>query len=122
MKDVVLNFIDAINAGDVEKICSLMAPDHVFIDNIGHEHKGVPLMKSGWSAYFESFPDYKIEISEVFERDKEFVLLGRASASFRGEKVKCWSIPAAWKVIIEKGKVRWLQVFADTKVQFDAMS
>jgi ketosteroid isomerase-like protein len=105
MKEVVLNFIDAINAADVENICSLMAPDHVFIDNIGHEHKGVPLMRSGWSAYLESFPDYKIEISEIFERDKEFVLLGRASASYKGEKVKCWSIPAAWKAIIEKGKV-----------------
>ena len=121
MKDVVLNFIEAINAGDVENICSLMATNHVFIDSVGHQHKGVPLMKSGWSAYFESFPDYKIEISEIFERDKEFVLLGRASASFKGEKVKCWGIPAAWKAIIENGKVLCWQVFADTKVQFDAM-
>lgn len=121
MKDLVLNFIEAINAGDVENICSLMAPNHVFIDSIGHEHKGVPVMKSGWSAYFESFPDYKIEILEIFERDKEFVLLGRASASFKGEKMKCWSIPAAWKAIIEKEKVLCWQVFADTKVQFDAM-
>jgi ketosteroid isomerase-like protein len=121
MKEIVLNFIDAINAADVENICSLMAPDHVFIDNIGHEHKGVPFMRSGWSAYFGSFPDYKIEISEIFERDREFVLLGRASASYKGEKVKCWSIPAAWKAVIEKGKVLSWQVFADTKVQFDAM-
>lgn len=121
MKDVVLNFIEAINAGDVENICSLMATNHVFIDSIGHEHKGVPLMKSGWSAYFESFPDYKIEILEIFERDKEFVLLGRASASYKGEKVKCWNIPAAWKAIIENEKVLCWQVFADTKVQFDAM-
>jgi len=58
MKDLVLNFIEAINAADVEKICSLMALDHVFIDNIGHEHKGVKLMKSAWSTFFESFPDY----------------------------------------------------------------
>jgi hypothetical protein len=114
MKEVVLNFIEAINAADVENICS-------FIDNIGHVHKGVKLMKSSWSAYFESFPDYKIEISEIFERNKEFVLLGRASASFKGEKVKCWSIPAAWKAIIKTGKVLCWQVFADTKVQFDAM-
>ncbi len=121
MKEVVLNFIEAINAGDIENICSLMAPDHVFIDNIGHEHKGVPLMRAGWSAYFELFPDYKIEISKIFEHDREFVLLGRASASYIGEKVKCWSIPAAWKAIIEKGKVLSWQVFADTKVQFDAM-
>jgi hypothetical protein len=78
-------------------------------------------MKSGWQDYFESFPDYKIEISEIFERDKEFVLLGRASASFKGEKVKCWSIPSAWKAIIENGKVLCWQVFADTKVQFDDM-
>ena len=121
MKEVVLNFIEAINAADVENICSLMDTDHVFIDNIGHEHKGVQLMKSSWSAYFESFPDYKIEISEIFMRENEFVLIGRASASFKGEKVKCWSIPAAWKATIEKGKVLCWQVFADTKVQFDAV-
>lgn len=121
MKEVVLNFIEAINAADVENICSLMAPDHVFIDSVGHEHKGVQLMKSSWLAYFESFPDYRIEISEIFERDKEFVLIGRASASYKGEKVKCWSIPAAWKAIIENGKVLYWQVFADSKVQFDAM-
>ncbi len=73
------------------------------------------------NSHFELFPDYKIEISEIFERDKEFVLLGRASASYKGEKVKCWSIPAAWKAIIENEKVLCWQVFADTKVQFDAM-
>ncbi len=121
MKEVVLNFIKAINAADVENICSLMAPDHVFIDNVGHEYKGVPLIKSGWLAYFKSFPDYKIEISEIFEHNAEFVLLGWASASYKGEKMKSWSIPAAWKAIIENRKVLYWQVFADTKVQFDAM-
>ncbi len=48
MKEVVLNFIEAINAGDVENICSLNAAEHAFIDSIGHEHKGVTLMRSGW--------------------------------------------------------------------------
>ncbi len=121
MREVVLNFIETINSGDIENICSLMSPDHVFIDSVGQEHKGLQLMKSGWSAYFESFPDYKIEISEIFEHDNEFVLLGLASASFKGEKVRCWSIPAAWKAIIENDKVLCWQVFADTKVQFDAI-
>ncbi len=52
MRDVVLNFIEAINSGDIKKISSFMTPDHVFIDNIGHGHKGSELVKSGWLAYF----------------------------------------------------------------------
>ena len=34
---------------------------------------------------------------------------------------KVLELSAAWKAIIEKGKVVCWQVFADTKVQFDAM-
>jgi ketosteroid isomerase-like protein len=62
MKEVVLNFIEAINAADVENICSLMDTRYVFIDNVGQEHKGVQLMKSGcWQV----FADTKVQFDAM---------------------------------------------------------
>lgn len=122
MKDIVLKFIEAINAADVEKIYPLMAQDHVFVDNIGSEYKGAGFMKKGWESYFALFPDYKIEVTEIYDHGSILVLLGRASGSYKGEKSRHWQIPAAWRAEVENGKVLRWQVFADTKLQFDAMA
>src|SRR2546423_1269456 len=64
--ETVLAFIRSINARDADGLGDLMSDDHRFIDALGNEVVGKEKMILGWRGYFEWFPDYWIEINEVF--------------------------------------------------------
>lgn len=120
-KNIVLKFIEKINEADVAGMGGLMSDEHIFIDNIGNEMSGKEKMKEAWKSYYDLFPDYKIEVSEIFQNGGTFLLYGIASGSFQNRKEKDahYSIPAAWKALVENDRIKLWQVFADTKVQFD---
>ena len=124
VRQIILAFIDRINAHDVEGLAELMSDDHTFIDAHGNEVVGREKMSAGWRGYFEWFPDYYIEVNDVFEGDvsdrgQTFALLGFAGGSFKGKQSECWRLPAAWKASVEHGRVTLWQVFADTKIPFE---
>ena len=112
-------FVNAINAHDVSKLYALMTDDHQFIDAQGNTVTGKDKMKAGWAGYFQLFPDYEIEVSNVFIKEDTVAAFGFVEASFKGKNH--WRLPAAWKAVIENGKVKLWQVYADTKIPFDSM-
>jgi len=136
-RETILAFIDRINAHDVDGLGELMSDDHTFIDAHGNQVSGKEKMTAGWRGYFEWFPDYYIEVNEVFEeRDalesdeasgavvpredgETFALFGFAGGSFKGKQSECWRLPAAWKASVRDGRVTLWQVFADTKIPFE---
>lgn len=123
--ETVQRFVDAINSRDVDKICSLMTDDHRFIDSQGNEITGKDTMRQGWKMYFEWFPDYKIEVSEMFVRDDTVAAFGYAGGSFHGLKERkdlSWRLPASWKAKVVNGKVAVWQVYADTKIPYEIIS
>jgi ketosteroid isomerase-like protein len=123
---LIHDFAAAISAHDIEKICSLMAEDHTFIDAHGNEVVGKEKMKVGWSGYFQWFPDYKIEVHEVFTNGDCIAAFGFASGTYKGltteNNENYWRLPASWKVIVEADKIQLWQVYADTKIPFDIIS
>ena len=121
MNETIQAFVESINAHDVESLAKLMSDDHVFIDAYGNEVQGKETMAAGWRGYFEWFPDYYIEISEVFQNGESFAIFGFAGGSFRGDDDAEWRLPAAWKVIVKDGRVDLWQVFADTKIPFESI-
>lgn len=120
------NFVDAINVHATGALYSLMAENHSFIDAHGNVVTGRETMKAGWAGYFQSFPDYTIEVTDVFEEGGTIAAFGFASATFKGLKTESnenyWRLPAAWRAIIEDGAVTLWQVYADTKIPFDIIS
>lgn len=141
-KKIVLDFINAINTYDVDKICALMADNHTFIDAQGTEVTGKDKMREGWTGYFAMFPDYKIEVTDIFDKREsklvrqktggsmmmeyvnyEFIaVFGFASGTYGGKNTNDenrFRLPASWKAIIEGGKVKLWQVYCDTKIPFD---
>jgi len=62
------------------------------------------------------FPDYYIEIEQIFSKGDLAVVYGYAGA---GTGEKAWKIPAAWRAIMRDGKIELWQVYADTKIQFE---
>jgi ketosteroid isomerase-like protein len=122
-KKVFYAFVEAINQHTTDGICSLMTNDHKFIDAQGNEITGKGKMKIAWQSYFELFPDYKIEVIDIFESADIIGAFGSASGSFKEAKNSHFlKLPAAWKAIIEKNKVKHWQVYADTKIPFDIIS
>jgi hypothetical protein len=121
-----------------------MSDDHKFIDAHGNEVSGKDLMKAGWDGYFSIFPDYLIEITDIFLKPEPMALktgkskvpvklvynrndfifaFGFASGTYKGMKIKdnnnYFRIPACWKAIVEDGKVKLWQVYCDTKIPYD---
>ncbi|OFX59937.1 MAG: hypothetical protein A2046_03345 [Bacteroidetes bacterium GWA2_30_7] len=122
-KQTISNFVNAINNHDVESICSHCADEHIFIDSHGNELKGKVQIKIGWIAYFQWFPDYKIEITNIFTDGDTHAAFGFASGTFKAKQKNnnenYWRLPASWKIILENNKVSLWQVYADTKIPFD---
>ncbi len=83
-------------------------------------------MKAGWAGYFQWFPDYKIEITDIFENDTAIGAFGFAGGTFKGLNTEnnenYWRLPASFKAIVEDGKIKVWQVYADTKIPFDIIS
>ena len=118
-KETIQAFIDRINSHDVDGLGNLMSDDHRFIDSHGNEVVGKEKMTAGWRGYFEWFPDYFIEVNEIFDDGDTFAMLGFAGGSFKGKSESSWRLPAAWKAIVKDGRVALWQVFADTKIPFE---
>ena len=120
---IINNYVEAINNADVEKLCSLLADDHIFIDSQDNRFAGVENMRQGWKQYFEMFPDYKIEIEEITERDSMIFAFGYAGGTYKNIKNEAnsnyWRIPAAWKAVVKDGKIKLWQVYADNSVVMD---
>jgi ketosteroid isomerase-like protein len=114
----ITDFAAAINSHDLEKIAVLLSDDHKFIDAHGNEMVGKETMKGGWRSYFQLFPDYYIEIEEIFSKGDLAMAHGYAGS---GTGEKGWKIPVAWRAIARDGKIKLWQVYADTKIQFEKM-
>jgi len=116
-KKIALNYVFAINASDIKSLYALMADDFIFID--AHDNKviGKDEMSKSWLGYFDMFPDYKIEVTEIIKEKSLMCIFGYASGTYKNLKNETnsnyWRVPAAWKVIVENGKVKHWQVYAD---------
>ncbi|HMG74692.1 MAG TPA: nuclear transport factor 2 family protein [Pyrinomonadaceae bacterium] len=118
-KQTTLAFIDRINAHDVAGLAELMSDDHTFIDAHGNQISGKEKMIAGWRGYFGMFPDYYLEVTEVFEDAGKLGLFGFAGGSYQNKESESWRLPAAWKAEVNEGRVTLWQVFADTKIPFE---
>jgi ketosteroid isomerase-like protein len=116
-KAIAIRFVKAINDHDVDEIINLMSEDHIFIDAIDNKSVGKKGMKEGWKGYYELFPDYQIEISDITENVSTIGLFGYASATYKNLTNKLnnnfWRIPASWKAIVENNKIKHWQVYCD---------
>jgi limonene-1,2-epoxide hydrolase len=115
--DAVKAFIAAINRRAPSEISCLMTENHIFIDSGGGVHRGRENMTAGWVEYFRMFPDYKIQIESIL-RDKALVaVFGSAAGTYNGKRglvpENIIEMPVAWKAVVENGKVKLWQVYAD---------
>ncbi len=114
---IVESFVAAINKRDPAAIASLMTEDHTFIDASGAPHVGRDTMSEGWKGYFAMFSDYEIQIERVLADKSVVAVFGYAAGTYNGKRGLVAdnriAMPAAWRALIENGKVKLWQVYAD---------
>ena len=117
--DLALEFVDHINSHDTASLANLMTEDVLFVDGLGQEVRGWRKMNLAWKGYFELFPDYSIQVDDVFCQGSVAGLFGYAQGTFAvGGEMPAenrWRIPAAWKAAIREGLVAEWRVYADTE-------
>ncbi len=114
---VVRDFIAAINQGNASQLSSLMTEDHTFVDSRGTVESGRENMTAGWKGYFRMFPDYRIDIENIIQDGNLVAVFGSAFGTYNGKRglvpENRIEMPAAWKAILENGKIKTWQVYAD---------
>ncbi len=118
-------FIKAINAQDVAAMKSLMTEDHAFIDADGGVQAGRNVMAQNWREYFRMFPDYTIHVDDIIQKDNLLAIFGETSGTYAGthgpQPENKVGGPAAWKVMVERGKIKLWQVYADYSGTIEVM-
>ena len=125
-EQAAVEFIKQINEQNIDGIYNMMTFDFLFLDAHGNNIFGRDKMIAGWAAYFKTYPDYKIEITNVFESHPYYALFGYASGTYKGMKDKensyHWRLPTAWKALLEGNKIKEWHVYVDTKVISDLVA
>jgi limonene-1,2-epoxide hydrolase len=123
MKDTVLEFVERINAHDVDGILDLMSDDYRFINSAGDAFRGKAFMRATWKAHFVQYPDFNIRIDRVLSDSGAVGLFGMASGTLTRDgqilDENHWEIPSAFLGIARGGKMVHWQVFSDTSMVFD---
>ena len=112
--EIVRRYISRINAGDPVGLARLAGERIRFVDATGAHHS---LGREAWEAYFSDFPDYRIQVDEIFSYGSSVAVFGSASGSFKGRGASvpgaAWQFPAAWRAKLRAGKLVEWQVYGD---------
>jgi hypothetical protein len=81
----------------------------VFIDSLGNQLSGRGQLERGWKAYFELFPDYRIELQATLASGELVLSYGVASAT-HATGGTAWQIPAAWRARVRDERIAEWQV------------
>ena len=110
-------FIAAINRHDASDLYDLMTEDHTFVDSGGTTQSGREGMKAGWEGYFRMFPDFTITAERMLQDGAWVAVFGSTSGTYNGRRGPVpenrIEMPAAWKAIVEDGRIRHWQVYTD---------
>jgi ketosteroid isomerase-like protein len=113
---IVKQFIALINRHNAEGLSALMTDGHLFIDAHGNGLKGNSVVTEAWVTYFQLFPDYEIDISEIFSNGELVAVFGFASGTYKHLKTESneyyWRLPISLKVIVKGNKIKLWQVYA----------
>src|SRR5215510_10412696 len=118
-REILQQWLTAINAGDVATLTALMASGFVFVDSLGNQVQGAAKMAAGWQAYFAMCPDYWIRVDHAMGDGPTVLLTGEAGGTIDGVP---WKVPSAWSGVIRHGRIWEWRVFADNKPVYEILA
>jgi hypothetical protein len=110
LKIVALEFVEAINSGDPERLIALQTENFAFIDMSGDIERG----QQGWLDYFLAHPEYKIHVQHVLTGSRGVAIIGRTSGSHIPPDVEAEET-VLWTAEIENGLVSEWRIYTDVE-------
>ncbi|HEY5854363.1 MAG TPA: nuclear transport factor 2 family protein [Aldersonia sp.] len=111
----VVGFVDAINRGDVERLCSLMTEDHRLQVLDEAPLAGRAANREAWIGYTTAYPDYVIYPSRIVDHGAEVFVLGTTTGSHLGladEEER--TLGVIWRAVVRDGALSVWQVIEDS--------
>jgi predicted SnoaL-like aldol condensation-catalyzing enzyme len=94
-----------------------MCEEYTFIDAEGNVHDNRDWVVTSWIDLFKVVPDYRLAIDDIFANGEVVAVFGSRGGTYMGKRgavsEPAKSSPAAWRVVVENGKVRQWQVYTD---------
>ena len=113
----VIAFYEAINRRDLDSLEKLMTDGHTFVDSDGDVLAGRGKVLQAWRGFFDLFPDYRNEWSNVMEAGDTLIAAGRSACATEA----ALDGPAIWTARTAGGKVCERHVYEDTPVTRDEL-
>jgi len=119
-KEIVLRFIERINAHDVDGLYDLMTEDHKFVDAPGETVQGRDSMRGAWGMYFRMVPDYHISCDELICEGNVVAAFGVAGGTYSQDGKELpeenrWQAPVALRAEIKGDLVAEWRVYVDNE-------
>jgi ketosteroid isomerase-like protein len=111
----VAEFVDRINARDVDGLAALMTDDHELIVFDEAPLRGRGANVNAWRGYFASFPEYVIWPHEAVSRGGVVAVLGHTTGSHLGlpdEQER--KLTLIWLAEVVDGRLRSWRLVEDT--------
>jgi len=125
MKETVLNFIDRINAHDVDGIMALVHSQYEYVNSSGEHFKDRQFIRDTWTAQFKNHPDYRICVQRVIADTEGVGIFGTAEGTYAPDgslrEEDHWEVPSAFLCIAREGKVTYFESYADASIVFSVM-
>ena len=125
MKDTILQFIDRINAHDVDGVMKLVSNDYEFVNSSGDHFRDRQFIRDTWAEQFKNHPDYKIRVQRVIADNEGVGVFGVSEGTYAPEgepsEEDHWEVPCAFLCIAREGKVTYFECYSDASIVFDVM-
>lgn len=112
---VVVGFLDAINRGDIDRLCTLMRDEHRLQVLDAAPVAGREANREAWIGYATAFPEYVVYPSLIVDRGAEVIVLGTTTGSHLGlpddEERKLGVI---WRALVDEGALSLWEILDDT--------
>ena len=118
---VTLDFLGAVNRHDLVAMESVMTDDHRFMGPYGENVVGRAAILKGWADYFRAFPDYNLEIEEIFQVEGGTMGHGSSTSTSLAavESGRQFRIPTAFRTKVTGHQVSLWRTFTDTMLPTD---
>jgi ketosteroid isomerase-like protein len=110
--EIALTFIECINAGDADRLTTLMTEDFTFIDKTGNVTQG----RERWD-YFDQYPHYRIHVQHILTSGNGIAIIGKTTGShvppeFEEKETVLWTaeireeLVAEWRIYSDIDEIK----------------
>ena len=112
---VVVGFLDAINRGDIDRLCSLMTEEHRLQVLDAAPVAGRETNREAWIGYATAYPDYVVYPSLIVDRGAEVIVLGTTTGSHLGlPDAEERKLGVIWRALVDDGALSLWEIIDDT--------